>query len=105
MNFGNYVKTGLLMAAIVALFGAVGAALGGAQHAGQGAFGAAQGQIKLVALHGAPRWHGDGGRASSGRCCGWAGPAACRHTASNARRSFKWPPRASPKVGWQSCSR
>ena len=31
MNFGNYVKTGLLMAAIVALFGAVGAALGGAQ--------------------------------------------------------------------------
>ncbi len=31
MNIGNYVKTGLLMAAIVALFGAVGAALGGAQ--------------------------------------------------------------------------
>jgi heat shock protein HtpX len=31
MNYGNYVKTGLLMAAIVALFGAVGAALGGAQ--------------------------------------------------------------------------
>jgi len=31
MNLGNYVKTGLLMAAIVALFGAVGASLGGAQ--------------------------------------------------------------------------
>ena len=31
MNFGNYAKTRLLMAAIVALFGAVGAALGGAQ--------------------------------------------------------------------------
>jgi len=31
MSFSNYVKTGLLMAAIVALFGAVGAALGGAQ--------------------------------------------------------------------------
>jgi heat shock protein HtpX len=31
MNIGNYVKTGLLMAAIVALFGAVGAMLGGAQ--------------------------------------------------------------------------
>jgi heat shock protein HtpX len=29
--FGNWMKTGLLMAAIVALFGAVGAALGGAQ--------------------------------------------------------------------------
>jgi heat shock protein HtpX len=31
MKFGNYVKTGLLMAAIVALFGTVGASLGGVQ--------------------------------------------------------------------------
>jgi len=31
MKIGNYVKTGLLMAAIVALFGALGAALGGAE--------------------------------------------------------------------------